>query len=120
VNTQHVSAELASMADTPGVTACALVDSAAGMVYLSAGNHPQIDSIAEAASDYWRMHERSGSPFLDMGPLQAISMIHQDGVLSLMPCGKGIVMATLSERMALDMADWFRKVGRLGRLIGQG
>jgi hypothetical protein len=47
-------------------------------------------------------------------------MIHQDGVLSLMPCGKGIVMATLSERMALDMADWFRKVGRLGRLIGQG
>lgn len=120
MNTQHVSAELACMALTPGVSACALVDSATGMVYLSAGNHPRIDAIAEAASDYWRLHARSGIPFADLGPLQAISMIHSDGVLSLMPCGEGIVMATLSGRMALDMGAWFQKVGRLGRLIGQG
>ncbi|SFU66135.1 hypothetical protein SAMN05216350_103430 [Polaromonas sp. YR568] len=120
MNTQHISTVLADMALTPGVKACALVDSATGMVYLSAGQHPQIDAIAEAASDYWRLHERSGSPFAKLGPLQAISMIHRDGVLSLMPCGKGIVMATLSARMALDTADWFRQVGELGRLIGQG
>lgn len=120
MNTQQVSAELASMALTPGVSACALVDSATGMVYLSAGDHPQIDSIAEAASDYWRLHERSGSPFAKLGPLQAISMIHQGGVLSLMPCGKGIVMATLSARMELDMGAWFRKVEQLGRMIGRG
>jgi len=120
VNTQQVSAELAGMALTPGVKACALVDSATGMVYLSAGSHPQIDAIAEAASDYWRLHQRSGVPFAGLGPLQAISMIHQDGVLSLMPCGEGIVMATLSGRMALDMGAWFQKVGKLGRLISQG
>ncbi|AYQ28301.1 MULTISPECIES: hypothetical protein [unclassified Polaromonas] len=119
MNTQHIAAELENMALTPGVNACALVDSATGMVYLSAGKHPQIDAIAEAASDYWRMHERSGSPFSKLGPLQAISMIHQGGVLSLMPCGKGIVMATLSARMALDTGDWFRKVGELGRMIGR-
>ena len=83
MNTQQVSAELAGMALTPGVKACALVDSATGMVYLSAGSHPQIDAIAEAASDYWRLHQRSGVPFAGLGPLQAISMIHRDGVLSL-------------------------------------
>jgi hypothetical protein len=120
MNTQHLAAELAGMAQTPGVTACALVDCATGMVYLSAGKHPQIDAIAEAASDYWRLHARSGVPFAGLGPLQAISMIHRDGVLSLMPCGQGIVMATLSARMALDMGAWFQKVGKLGRLMGRG
>jgi len=120
LNTQHVAAELANMAQTPDVSACALVDSATGMVYLSAGDHPRIDLIAEAATDYWRLHARSGTPFADLGPLQAISMIHRDGVLSLMPCAEGMVMATLSERMALDMGAWFQRVGRLGRLIRQG
>jgi len=120
LNTQHVSAELANMALTPGVGACALVDPVTGMVYLTAGDHPSIDSIAEAASDYWRLYARGGTAFADLGPLQAISMIHRDGVLSLMPCTEGIVMATLSGRMALDMGAWFQKVARLGQLIRQG
>ncbi|MEO7886515.1 hypothetical protein [Polaromonas sp.] len=119
MNTRHIEAELASMAETPGVIACALVDYATGMVYLSAGKHPHIDAIAEAASDYWRMYARNGTPFSGLGPLQAISMIHQDGVLSLMPCGDGIVMATLSRRMELDLGVWFRKVGKLGLAVGQ-
>ncbi|MCZ8258208.1 MAG: hypothetical protein O9327_21380 [Polaromonas sp.] len=119
MNKQEISAELASMAETPGVSACALVDSATGMVYLSAGKHPQIDAIAEAASDYWRMYARNGTPFAGLGPLQAISMIHKDGVLSLMPCGDGIVMATLSRRMELDLGAWHRRVGQLGRLAGK-
>jgi hypothetical protein len=119
VNTQNISAELARMALTPGVEACALVDAATGMVYLSAGGHPGIDAIAEAASDYWRMHGRNGTPFASLGPLQAISMIHQDGVLSLMPCGNGIVMATLSGRMQLDLGAWYRRVSQLGLMVSQ-
>lgn len=119
MNSQRISAELASMALTPGVRACALVDSATGMVYLSAGSHGQIDSIAEAASDYWRMHERSGIPFAALGPLQGISLIHRDGLLSVLPCNSSIVMATLSGRMELDIGGWFRKVANIGRMIGE-
>jgi predicted regulator of Ras-like GTPase activity (Roadblock/LC7/MglB family) len=117
VNTQRIAAELANMALTPGVRACALVDTVTGMVYLSAGSHPQIDSVAEVASDYWRMHERNGIPCVNMGALQAISIIHQDGVLILMPCGTGIVMATMCGRMQLDLGAWFRKVGHLGLMV---
>ncbi len=120
VNTQQISAELAAMAATSGVEACALVDAATGMVYMAAGSQPRIDAIAEAASDYWRMYQRNGTPCSELGSLQVISMIHQSGVLSLIPCSKGILMVALSGRMKLELATWYQKVGALGRMIENG
>lgn len=116
---QLIAQELALMAATPGVVACALVDVGTGMVYLSAGNAPDIEAVAEAASDYWRLYQRNGNNFAELGPLQAVSTVHRDGVVSLMPCGDGIVLATISRRMQLDLSAWFRKVGHLATLVKQ-
>lgn len=114
-----VAQELQAMAATPGVVACALVDVTTGMVYLCAGDAPNMEGVAEAASDYWRLYQRNGNNFAALGPLQAVSTIHRDGVVSLMPCSEGIVLATISRRMQLDMSAWFRKVTHLATLIAQ-
>lgn len=116
---QLIAKELQRMAATPGVVACALVDVGAGMVYLSAGDTPNIEAVAEAASDYWRLYQRNGNNFAELGPLQAVSTIHRDGVVSLMPCSEGIVLATISRRMQLDMSAWHRQVAQLAALLGQ-
>ncbi|MET0311840.1 MAG: hypothetical protein ABW051_07295 [Burkholderiaceae bacterium] len=111
--------ELARMAAQEGVYGCALVDVEGGMVMLSAGTSPDIETVGEAASDHWRLHRRHSGRFSPLGPLQAISLIHKELLLTLIPCGEGAVMATISRRMGLDMGAWYRDVTLLGRMLAE-
>lgn len=117
MNQQHIAQELASMAETSGVIACALVEISTGMVYASAGKHPGIDCLAEAASDYWRLYKRIQANFDDFGPLEAVSAQHKRGVMSLIPCSEGLVVATVSLPSKLDWRVWSAKVKVLGALL---
>lgn len=113
----RIGQALQAMASTPGVIACALVDIETGMVFASAGDHPNIDSLAEAASDYWRLYQRIRANFDEIGPLDAVSAQHRYGVVSLIPCGEGMVVATISKRKMLDWLDWIAKVSQLSKML---
>lgn len=119
MNRHRVSDELARMAAQEGVHGCALVDVETGMVMFSAGTCPDIETVGEAASDHWRLHRRHAERFSPLGPLRAISLIHKEHVLTLMPCGEGNVMATISRRMGLDLRAWYADVTALGRLLAE-
>jgi predicted regulator of Ras-like GTPase activity (Roadblock/LC7/MglB family) len=121
VNRQGITQELSRMALTRGVIACALVDVQTGMVYASAGKDPDLEMVAEAASDYWRLHQRNSERFESLGPLRAVSLVHAQKVLTLMPCTEGVVMATISHRMGgLDMTAWYQAVRELGAQFASG
>jgi hypothetical protein len=111
----EVVAEIEGMAQTPGVTACALVDIETGLVYAAAGEGGEIEALAEAASDYWRLYWRLQGKFASLGKLRALSAQHEHGALTILPCGAAKIVATRSERSGLDWTQWLQRVKQLER-----
>ena len=74
---------LAAFKDIDG---CALVDSHTGMVWHFAGQLPQIESIAEAAVEFWRIQGRLSSRLATLGPLQSLACSFSNRVVALFPC----------------------------------
>ena len=95
---------LQSMAAMPGLEGCALVEIEAGMVWHHAGQIEGVQTFAEAASDYWRLYNRLSHQFKDLGDLKASVMMHAQGRITLLPCGTGMLLVTLT-RQKSDI-DW--------------
>ncbi|MET4578971.1 roadblock/LC7 domain-containing protein [Ottowia thiooxydans] len=87
---------LEAMVEMPGVEGCALVEIEAGMVWHHAGHIEGIQTFAEAASDYWRLYQRLSRQFQDLGDLRASVMMHAYGRITLLPCGEGVLLVTLT------------------------
>ncbi|RYE59799.1 MAG: hypothetical protein EOP20_04210 [Hyphomicrobiales bacterium] len=106
------------MTRVPGLTGCALVEIEAGMVWDTAGQMPDVQRIAEAASDYWRLYLRLAPQFGDLGRLHGSLMWHAQGQLVLLPCGKGVLLVGLA--MHDGSVDWpacFEQARELARLV---
>lgn len=109
---------LNTMADMPGLEGCALVEVAAGMVWHHAGQIDGVQTLAEAASDYWRLYNRLADQFKDLGDLKASVMMHAQGRLTLLPCGKGMILVTLTrQKSEIDWALWQTKTKELAQLV---
>lgn len=110
--------QLAAMAATPGVTGCALVEIEAGMVWHACGHIDATPTLAEAASDYWRLYQRLNHHFSDLGDLRASVMVHTQGRLTLLPCGKGMLLVTVSDQKSpMDWRQWQIQTRDLARLV---
>lgn len=113
MSAQSLQPELQAIAEMDGLSACAVVDAATGMVLQSAGPLDQIP-VAEAATDYWRMCGRQAAAFGRLGDLRVLVAIHQRARLTILPCGPGLLLVCVSEEN--DRVDWNRWRGLVGRL----
>lgn len=105
---------LAQMAALPGVLGCAIVEANTGMVWLSAGELPRVQHLSEAVSDYWRLFLRRSDDFAALGDLRAQVLIHSHRRVTLVGCGAGLVLVTVSgEPDQVRWADWKVALGGL-------
>jgi|JI6StandDraft_1071083.scaffolds.fasta_scaffold487025_1 predicted regulator of Ras-like GTPase activity (Roadblock/LC7/MglB family) len=100
----QLRAELESIARKPGLQGCALVDTETGMIWSATGAHADIQKIAEAASDYWRLYLRHRRHIDSLGDLHAQILIHTAGRITITSCGNSALLVTLSG--AKDTVDW--------------
>ena len=110
--------ELAAMAAQPGIEGCALVDAEAGMVWCTAGQTEDMQVLSEAASDYWRLSQRLSRHFAVLGDLGASIIVHTMGRVTLLPCGSGMLLVSLSsEKARIDWNDWQLRARALAKLV---
>ncbi|ARU06074.1 hypothetical protein CCO03_16625 [Comamonas serinivorans] len=109
---------LTEMAELPGVMGCALVEVETGMVWHSAGQIPELTALAEAASDYWRLYRRLHTNFEQVGKLRACVMMHDAGRITLLPCGSGVLLVTVSLQEAqVDWKAWQSRTRQLASVV---
>jgi predicted regulator of Ras-like GTPase activity (Roadblock/LC7/MglB family) len=89
---------LADLSGKPGFVGSALVNIEDGMVWHAVGSVPELESLASASSNYWRLNTRTQSSFDDLGPLQIAILIHRLGQLTMCECGKGMLLTVVTER----------------------
>ena len=118
MNRQALADEVERVADAPGVITCSLVDVSTGMVYHASGGRPDLEPLAEAARDYWRLHQRQDNLFRDLGPMVGIVVLHEEGVINVMPCGADAVLVTLAERNKVNFSAWPTRLRRLQAILG--
>lgn len=117
MNLELLRDRLEAMAALPGMRGCALVDGATGMVWLSAGDAEQLP-LAEAATDYWRLCQRQEA-FAGLGRVRAQIVIHEHARVTLVRCGEGLLLVTLShEPDAVDWKRWKHATARIEVAIG--
>ena len=117
MNAKYIRAKIDSMSKTPGVTGCAVVEIAAGMVWHAAGTLEDFVAMAEAASDYWRLYLRMKTHFASFGELTHCTFTHETHQLMLTYCGNDMVFITVCDKKyELNLPDWNIRIHQL-RLI---
>jgi len=111
--------EIKRLGAVPGVISCSLVDIATGMVLHSVTHDGEVEPLAEAARDYWHLHDRNGRLFAGLGELLGIVVAHERGTINLLPCGRGMVLVTLAERSRVNFSTWPVRIALLRGLVGQ-
>ena len=92
------------IAAMPGLDGCALVEIATGMAWHAVGDMQELQQMAEASSDYWRLYQRSQQHFDRLGELRAQVMMHRTGRITMLPCSKGMLLIAISREA--DPVDW--------------
>ena len=103
---QRLRGELEQFALMPGLQGCALVEIDTGMVWHAAGSIADVQKIAEASSDYWRLYQRQRIHFEHLGDLRAQVMMHREVRITMLPCGPGMLLIALSREQ--EPVDWAR------------
>lgn len=117
MNAKYIRAKIDSMAKTPGVMGCAVVEISAGMVWHASGLVQDFVAMAEAASSYWRLYQRMHSHFDQFGDLDSCSFTHQTHDIMLTSCGTEMVFVTVSDKTELlHLPQWRSRIQQL-RLI---
>lgn len=117
---QAIRDTLDAMAKISGVRSCALVEVEAGMVWHHAGSEHDAQNFAEAASDYWRLYRRLAGQFETLGELKASVLVHARGRLTLLPCGRDMLLFALTHNQSPpDWRQWQEQARQLAVLVNQ-
>ena len=115
---RYLRHKLSVLTDLPGVLSVALVEADTGLVWESDGETESLEHVAEAASNFWRLYERMGTAFGTLGDLRTIQLRHQHCDLRLTPCGRGVLLVTVTAAgEAVDEAALQQKAEQLGVLV---
>lgn len=106
MNRREIVEEVERIGAAPGVITCSLVDGLTGMIYHATGSRPDLEPLAEAARDYWQLHRRNDSLYRDLGAMLGIVVLHEQGVINVMPCAADAVLVTFAERNRVNFSDW--------------
>lgn len=104
MNARRLREGLEQVALMPGLQGCALVEIDTGMAWHAAGSIVDVQKIAEASSDYWRLYQRQKVHFEHLGELRAQVMMHHEVRITMLPCGPGMLLIALSREQ--DRVDW--------------
>lgn len=106
--------------DFPDLKGCVLVEITTGMVWHAAGGNDNIAVLSEAASDYWRLCARLEQPFAELGDLQACVFLHKRGRITMLQCGNGMFLLSLSIHLApVDWAAWQKRTQAIAQMVNQ-
>lgn len=104
---QRLREALDTMAAREGILGIALVDTVTGMVWQATGKLQSIEDVASAATDYWRLYQRTKHSFEALGVLRVATLMHGKGQITVRECGADILLITISTRMgAVDWEQW--------------
>lgn len=118
MNSKYIRGKIDSMAKTPGIEGCAVVEVSAGMVWHAAGPMVDLPRLAEAASDYWRLYGRLKPNFEPLGEMLCCVLIHATHRITMVACGADMVILTVSQKTAtVDWPAWDVRVQQLGDLL---
>ncbi len=108
--------ELAAFKDIEG---CALVETDTGMVWHFAGHLPEIEHIAEAAVEFWRIQHRLSSHLVAMGSLRSVACSFSNRVVALFPCceGPNLVLVCVAAKGHIAWLDWSLKAVKLRKAL---
>ena len=120
-NSAQVIAHLQTLADFEGVDGCALVETATGMAWHVAGNHPELERIGEAAIEFWRIQHRLSAHLTALGPLKSAAYSFQNRVVALFPCcdEPGLVLVCVAAKGPVDWPAWGVKVETFRAVVAQ-
>ncbi len=115
---QTLETELQSLAKTPGVIACVLVGVDTGMVFLSSSRNAEVEIIAEAARDYWVLHQKNGRIFEVLGPVRNVFIQHERAHLSVQMFGQSsLLLVTISKLKSVDWRGWGASTRGISELL---
>lgn len=107
MKTQRLRDALDMMADREGLLGLALVEKDTGMVWYATGKLQSVEDVASAATDYWRLYQRTKHSFEELGVLRVAILMHGKGQITVRECGANILLITVSTRMgAVDWDQW--------------
>lgn len=115
---QALETELQLLAKTPGVVACVLVGVDTGMVFLSSSKNAEVEVIAEAARDYWVLHQKNGRMFEVLGTVRNVFIQHERAHLSVQMFGhSSLLLVTISKLKRVDWASWAASTRGISELL---
>ena len=117
---QHLETELKILAKAPGVIGCVLVNADNGMVVLSSPKSVRIEVIAEAARDYWVLHQKNGKVFEALGAVRNVFIQHERAHLSVQMFGNvSTLLVTISKLRSVDWNSWPERTKKISELLLQ-
>jgi len=108
--------ELATFKDIDG---CALVEANTGMVWHFAGQSPEMERIAEAAVEFWRIQQRLSSHLAALGPLRSVACSFSNRVVALFPCCEepSLILVCVAAKGHIAWKEWSSKVSDLRKAL---
>ena len=108
--------ELAAFEDIDG---CALVETSTGMVWHFAGQLPEMERIAEAAVEFWRIQQRLSSHLVALGELRSVACSFSNRVVALFPCCEepSLVLVCVAAKGRIAWDEWSVLVADLRKAL---
>lgn len=117
---QALETELRELAKTSGVIACVLVSADTGMVFMSSTKNSEVEAMAEAARDYWVLHQKNGKLFESLGQVRNVFIHHTRAILSVQMFGKAtMLLVTIAKLKSVDWNNWSENTKKIGELVFQ-
>lgn len=115
---QALDSELKLLAKTPGVIACVLVSADTGMIFLSSAKSEQVEVMAEAARDYWVLHQKNGKVFEALGSVRNVFIQHERAHLSVQMFGhSSMLLVTIAKLRSVDWGSWPASTKKISELL---
>ena len=115
---QALDSELKLLAKTPGVIACVLVSVDTGMIFLSSTKSEQVEVMAEAARDYWVLHQKNGKVFEALGSVRNVFIQHERAHLSVQMFGNSsMLLVTIANGRIGDWSSWPTSTKKMSELL---
>ena len=108
--------DLAAFKDIDG---CALVETNTGMVWHCAGRLPDIERVAEAAVEFWRIQRRLSSHLAGLGSLRSVACSFSNRVVALFPCCEepNLMLVCVAAKGTIAWSEWSLRAADLRKAL---